>query len=237
MFFFDPLYLLFAIPGLLLAGYASFLTKSTFKKYSRVASAQGMTGAMAAQQMLNRAGVTDVKIVQIGGFLSDHYDPRQRVLRLSPEVYGSNSLSAIGVACHEAGHALQHANGYVWLNMRTALVPAVNFSSNFSYLALMAGLILSGISGQLGQIAILVGIILFAVSVLFSLVTLPVEFDASARAKKLMVSTGVVADREATDAGKVLNAAFLTYVAAAVSSIMTLLYYLVRSGLLGGDRD
>ncbi len=237
MFFFDPLYLLFAIPGLLLAGYASFLTKSTFKKYSRVASAQGMTGAMAAQQMLNRAGVTDVKIVQSGGFLSDHYDPRQRVLRLSPEVYGSNSLSAIGVACHEAGHALQHANGYVWLNMRTALVPAVNFSSNFSYLALMAGLILSGISGQLGQIAILVGIILFAVSVLFSLVTLPVEFDASARAKKLMVSTGVVADREATDAGKVLNAAFLTYVAAAVSSIMTLLYYLVRSGLLGGDRD
>ncbi len=237
MFFFDPLYLLFAIPGLLLAGYASFLTKSTFKKYSRIASAQGMTGAMAAQQMLNRAGVNDVKIVQIGGFLSDHYDPRQRVLRLSPEVYGSNSLSAIGVACHEAGHALQHANGYIWLNMRTALVPAVNFSSNFSYIALMAGFILSGISGQLGQIAILIGITLFAVSVLFSLVTLPVEFDASARAKKLMVSTGVVADREASDAGKVLNAAFLTYVAAAVSSIMTLLYYLVRTGLLGGDRD
>ena len=237
MFYFDPLYFVFAIPGLILAGLASFLTKSTFKKYSQIASMQGLTGAQSAQKMLVNAGVNDVKIEEIGGFLSDHYDPSQKVLRLSPGVYGSNSLSAIGVACHEAGHALQHADGYVWLGLRSALVPAVNFSSNFSYIALMAGFILSGFSRGMGSTFVLIGVALFAVSVVFSIVTLPVEWDASARAKKLMVSTGAVADREAIDAGKVLNAAFLTYVASAVSAILTLLYYLIRSGILGGSDD
>lgn len=229
--FFDPIYLLFALPGLLLALWAQFLTKSTFEKYSDIGSSYGLTGAEAAHKMLRNAGITDVSIERVGGFLSDHYDPMHKVLRLSPDVYGSQSLSAIGVACHEAGHAIQHAEGYIWLQMRTAMVPAVMFSSNFSYIVIVLGFLLSS------QLFLLLGIGLFAMAVLFSIVTLPVEWDASARAKKCMVQTGVIAEREAVSAGKVLDAAFMTYVAAAVSSLMTLLYYLMRSGLLGGSDD
>lgn len=231
MFYVDPLYLIFALPGLILAGYASYLTHSTFKKYENAYSDRGLSGAQAAQIMLSKAGVDGVSIEQVGGFLSDHYDPSRRVLRLSPSVYSSTSLSAIGVACHEAGHAVQHADGFLWLSLRTALVPAVNFSSNFSYIVLILGFLLRS------QVAILAGIALFAMAVIFSIVTLPVEWDASNRAKKMMLSAGIVTEREAGGAGKVLNAAFLTYVAAAVSSVMTLLYYLLRSGILGGSDD
>lgn len=227
--YFDPMYIIYMLPGLILAGYASYMTKTTFAKYAKVGSSSRVTGAQAARRLLDNAGLQDVQITEIGGFLSDHYDPGRRVLRLSPDVYRSQSLSAIGVACHEAGHALQHANGYIWLSMRSSLVPAVNLASNLSYFVLIAGLILNF------GVLILVGIALFTIAVLFSLVTLPVEWDASARAKKLMVTAGIVSDRESVDAGKVLNAAFLTYVASAVSAIMTLLYYLMRSGLLGRD--
>lgn len=229
--FFDPLYLLFALPGLLLALWAQFKTKSTFDKYSAVGSSYGLSGAEAAQKMLTNAGISDVSIERVGGFLSDHYDPAHKVLRLSPDVYSSQSLSAIGVACHEAGHAIQHAEGYLWLQMRTAMVPAVLFSSNFSYIVFVIGFLLSS------QLFIFLGIGLFAMAVLFSIVTLPVEWDASARAKKCMVQSGVIAEREAISAGRVLDAAFMTYVAAAVSSLMTLLYYLLRSGLLGSSDD
>jgi uncharacterized protein len=231
MFYFDPTYLLFALPGILLALYASFLTKSTFNRYSKVASRYGLTGAQAARKLLAEAGIDSVTVEETGGFLSDHYDPMAKKLRLSPSVYRSTSLAAIGVACHEAGHALQHAKGYAPLHLRSALVPATNVSSWLSYIVIMLGFLLQS------QQFILLGAVIFSAAVLFSIVTLPVEWDASNRAKLLMVKTGVVAEREAVDAGKVLNAAFLTYVAAAVSSLLTLLYYLMRAGVFGGRRD
>jgi Zn-dependent membrane protease YugP len=227
---FDPVYFYFVLPGLILAGIASIMTSSTFNKYSKVRSVKGITGAEAARRLLIGAGIGDVRIEQVSGFLSDHYDPSAKVLRLSPKVYGENSLSAIGVACHEAGHALQHAQGYVWLNMRSAMVPAVNLSSTLSYFVLIGGFILSSFN------LIFAGIILFSASVLFSIITLPVEWDASSRAKVLMVQCGAVDRIEAQSAGAVLNAAFLTYLAAAISSLLTLLYYLYRAGIIGGRR-
>ena len=229
MLFFDPMYLIFALPGLALAFYASYITKSTFNKYSRVRSQHGMSGAQAAYQMLSQAGIHDVSIEETRGFLSDHYDPMKKTLRLSPSVYRSNSLAAIGVACHEAGHALQHAKGFAPLHLRTALVPATNASSWLSYIVIIAGFLMQS------QPLILFGAIIFSAAVLFSIVTLPVEWDASKRAKNMMVQTGVVSSGEVVSAGKVLNAAFLTYVAAAVSSLLTLAYYLMRAGVFGGD--
>lgn len=229
--FFDPLYLVFMLPGLILAGLASLFTKTTFSKYSEIAASSGMTGAQAAKRLLETAGIYNVSIEHINGMLTDHYDPTSHTLRLSDEVYASNSLSAIGVACHEAGHAIQHATNYGPLAMRSALVPAANLGSNGSYIILLLGFIFQS------QPLILVGIALFSMAVLFTLVTLPVEYNASARAKELMVSAGIVSRAEAASAGSVLNAAFMTYVASAVSALLTLLYYLIRSGLLGGRRD
>lgn len=231
MFYFDPLYMMMLLPCLLLAGLASLMVKRTFAKYAKVPSYSGMTGAEAAQRMLERNGIYDVRIEQVSGFLSDHYDPRAKVLRLSPDVYGGNSLSSIGVACHEAGHALQHANGYVPLQLRTLLVVPTTISSNFAIWIFFAGLLFQSKS------LLMAGVVLFAVGFVFSLVTLPVEWDASARAKQNMLVSGVVSPSQAADAGRVLNAAFMTYIAAAVSSLMTLLYYLLRSGLLGGRDD
>lgn len=225
----DPVYFLFALPGLALSLWASFYTKSTFKKYSRVGSRRGMTGAQAAQELLRSNGVEHVRIEQVRGFLSDHYDPRTRTLRLSPGVYGSQSLSAIGVACHEAGHALQHAQNYAPLQLRTSLVPATMVGSNFSYVLILAGVWFHS------QPLVLLGAACFSLAVLFSLVTLPVEWNATARAKRAMAHAGIVSEQEASHAGRVLNAAFLTYVAAAVSSLLILLYYLMRAGVFGGD--
>lgn len=229
--FFDPLYLLFMLPGLLLAGIASMLTQTTFNKYSRVAASSGMTGAQAAERLLHTAGIYNVRIEHVRGMLTDHYDPTSRTLRLSDEVYSSQSLSAIGVSCHEAGHAIQHATNYGPLGMRSALVPVASFGSSASYFILLAGFLLQS------QALMVVGIVLFSLAVFFTLVTLPVEYNASSRAKKLMVASGIVSNREAASAGAVLNAAFMTYVASAVSALLTLLYYLIRSGLLGGRRD
>ena len=227
--FFDPLYLLFAIPGLIVAGLASFYVKSTFSEYSRFRASSGMTGAQAAAQMLHSAGIYDVNIERVDGFLSDHYDPSSRTLRLSPGVYDSDSLSAIGVACHEAGHALQDAANYGPLGIRSALVPVTNISSWLSYIVIFIGFIFQ--SGGM----VMLGAILFSAVVVFSIVTLPVEWDASSRAKQLMVSAGIVSAPERDNAGKVLNAAFLTYVAAVLSSLLTLLYSLVRAA--GMTRD
>ena len=227
MFFFDPLYFVFLAPGLALSLYATFRTKSTFSKYSQVGSRSGLTGAQAAALMLQRHGVSNVRIERSSGWLSDHYDPSQKALRLSDDVYSSQSLSAIGVACHEAGHAMQDAHGYAMLSMRTALVPATNFSSYFAYILMIVGIFI--------QPFLLLGVGLFAVGVVFSLVTLPVEWDASRRAKVAMDEAGMLSPEENRHASKVLNAAFLTYLAAAVTSLLTLLYYLFRLGLLGGD--
>lgn len=228
---FDPLYLLFVGPGMILAVIATIKVQLTFSKYSKVPSELGATGAVAARRLLDQQGLRDVAVEPIGGVLSDHYDPTTRTLRLSPDVYNSNSLAAIGVACHEAGHALQHATGYAWLGMRTALVPATQFGSFGSYIFIFIGMFFH--RPQM----ILAGALLFAVVVAFSLVTLPVEWDASARARRLMVSAGIVSYREQEDAARVLNAAFMTYVASAVTALLTLLYYLYRAGLLGGRRN
>lgn len=218
---FDPLYFVFALPGLILAMLATMKVKSTFHKYSRVAASSRLTGAQAARQMLQTEGVNDVNIEMTQGFLSDHYDPRTNTLRLSPDVYNSPSLSAIGVACHEAGHALQKAHDYAPLTMRSALVPLTSFGSQLAMPVFMIGLF--------AQMPFLVniGIWLFIGVVAFALVTLPVEWDASARAKRLMVRSGIVTAQEQEQAGSVLNAAFLTYVASAVSAILTLAYLLL----------
>ena len=228
--YFDPLYLMFMVPGLLLGMLAAAITKRTFAKYSHVAASSGMTGAEAARRMLDVNGLQQVRIEQTQGFLSDHFDPRANVLRLSPDVYQSDSLSAIGVACHEAGHALQKAVGYGPLGLRTAMVPITQFGSRIWMILLMIGFAM--------QLPFLVkaGVLLFAIAVLFTIVTLPVEWDASARAKRQMVTAGIVTNAEQASAASVLNAAFLTYVAGAVTAILQLLYFLIRSGLLGGRR-
>jgi Zn-dependent membrane protease YugP len=227
---FDMQYLIFVVlPALVLAGLASLLVKTTFSHYSKVRSYSGLTGAQAAERMMHSNGVFDVKVEETEGFLSDHYDPSQKVLRLSTDVYNSNSLSAVGVACHEAGHALQHANSYVPLVLRSALVPVTNISSMFAAYVAMAGFFFRPL--------LYVGCAMFAVAFLFSLVTLPVEWDASARAKRHLVAAGIVSPDQEADAGRVLNAAFLTYVAGAVGSLLTLLYYLWRAGIIGGNRD
>ena len=221
-------YLLFALPGLILSLLASIYTKSTFSRYSEVMAGSGVTGAQAAQRLLHQAGIYDVAIEETEGFLSDHYDPSSKTLRLSQGVFESQSLSAIGVACHEAGHAIQHAQAYTWLGLRGAMVPLVTITSYMSYLLFLPGLFMS-------HFMIMAGVVVFGDSVLFSLVTLPVEWDASSRAKKLMVSAGIVSSAEADSAGSVLNAAFMTYLAAAAGAMITLLYFLLRSGILGGN--
>jgi Zn-dependent membrane protease YugP len=214
-------YLVFMLPALLLSLWASFRTKSAFNKYSRVRTARGLTGAQAAQEMLQRAGIHDVKIEPAHGFLSDHYNPVNKTLALSQPVFGSPSVAAVGVACHEAGHAIQHAMGYKPLWLRSALVPMANIGSTVSYVVILLGLLLLR-SPQM----VYFGALLFSAVVLFQIITLPVEFDASARAKRLAVDNGIVLAQEREGIDRVLNAAALTYVAAAISSVMTLLYYL-----------
>ena len=229
--FFDPMYLLFILPGLALSMWASFRTKSAFEKYSRVPSARGLTGAQAAKILLERAGLHDVTVTRSHGFLSDHYNPMNRSLNLSEAVYASNSVAAIGVATHEAGHAIQHAQKYAPLWLRSTLVPTANIGSSIGYLVMIGGLFL-GMTNL-----VLVGAVLFSMVLLFQIVTLPVEFDASNRAKQLVLEYGIVSPSERQGVDRVLNAAALTYVAAAVSTLLTLLYFLMRAGLLGGRRD
>lgn len=229
--YFDPVYFLFIGPGLLLSLWASWRTKSAFTKWSRVRTMRGMTGAQAAQMLLDRAGIRDVRVVPTSGFLSDHYNPMTKTLALSEQVYGSPSIAAVGVACHEAGHAIQHAKSYGPLWIRSLLVPTANIGSTLGYLGMAIGL---GLQSQ-GMVA--VGALLFSCVLAFQVITLPVEFDASARAKKLAFEHGIVSESERGGVSSVLNAAALTYVAAAVSTLLTLLYFLLRSGLLGGRRD
>ncbi len=220
-------YFLFLIPGLLLSLWASYKTKSAFNKYSKVRSATGLTGAQAAERLLAYAGITDVEVVRSSGFLSDHYNPMTKKLALSEPVYASPSIAAIGVACHEAGHAIQHKVGYAPLKLRSALVPTAGIGSKFGYAALMIG--------ALAQIPsfVMIGVGLIGLILLFQIVTLPVEFDATARAKKLAVEQGILMDQERVGMNRVLNAAGLTYVAAATATLLTMLYYL--SFLTGRD--
>ncbi len=229
--FFDPMYLLLvALPTMVLSMGAQWMVKSAFKKYSRQRAATGLTGAEAARRMLSRAGITDVEVVATRGHLSDHYNPMNKTLALSEAVYAQPSVAAIGIACHEAGHAIQHARSYAPLWARSALVPVAGIGSKLGIWVMIAGMLF-----QWGPL-VGIGAVLFSAVVLFQLVTLPVEFDASARAKELAFEYGLVTQHERQGVAKVLNAAALTYVAAAAASIMTLLYYLWRSGLLGGRR-
>jgi len=236
--YFDPLYLVLILPAFALSLWASFRVKSAFKKYSRVRAMSGLTGAQAAERMLDRAGLRDVKVVRTRGMLSDHYNPGNKTLALSEAVYDSPSVAAVGVACHEAGHALQHSQDYKPLYLRSALVPTANIGSKLGYFVMFGGLMLMYLTGNgpLGQMIILFGALLFSAVLVFQVVTLPVEFDATNRAKRLAVEYGIVLPQERAGMDKVLNAAALTYVAAVVSTLMTLLYFLLRSGLLGGRR-
>jgi Zn-dependent membrane protease YugP len=229
--FFDPIYLLFIAPGMALSLWASFRVKSTFAKYSQVPSRRGLTGAQAAHELLRGAGITDVEVVRSSGMLTDHYNPVTKKLALSEPVYDSRSVAALGVATHEAGHAIQHARHYSPLWVRSALVPTANIGSSMGYMVMVGGLLFQS------DPMVLVGAVLFSAVLLFQIVTLPVEFNASNRAKALIVEHGIVTRDERKGVDAVLNAAALTYVAAAVTSLLTLLYFLHRAGLLGGRRD
>lgn len=229
--------LMVLVPSMVLSGGASWLVKSRFAKYSKVQGTRGYTGEMAAQKLLDYAGITDVRVVRVDGMLTDHYNPTTKQLALSSVVFDRTSVAAIGVATHEAGHAIQHATGYYPLKWRSAIVPVAGIGTQFGTWGMMIGLMVMFSSPVIGQPIFILGAIAFAMFVLFQLVTLPVEFNASNRAKHLVVEAGIVGPQEREGIDKVLNAAAMTYVAAFISSLLTLLYFLMRSGLLGGRDD
>ena len=220
--FFDPLYLVFSLPALLLALLAQWRVQSAFREFSRHRTWSGMSGAEVARRVLDFNGLYQVRVEQANSFLGDHYDPREKVLRLSPGVFSSNSVAAAGVAAHEAGHAIQDKEGYFALQARTAMVPSVQIGSWLGPILFMIGLFTVQLFGT--TLAWL-GLVLFAATALFAVVTLPVEFDASKRAKFALVSQGIVAQQELGGVNRVLDAAALTYVAGAAQAISTLLYY------------
>ncbi len=231
MIFYDPLFLLFMIPTMILGFIAQNAVRSQFKKYSKVRTLRGLTGAQAAREILDSNSLYEVRIEEArGGQLSDHYDPRQRVLRLSPEVGRSPSVAAVGVAAHEAGHAIQHARGYAPLQLRSALVPAVQFGSSLAPWIILGGFALQAFAGMptLGYYVAWLGVAAYALVALFSIVTLPVELDASARAKKLLYQYNIVDRRELDGVKSVLNAAAWTYVVAALAAIVQVLYWIIR---------
>lgn len=230
---FDYTYLILVLPCVLLSLWASANVKSTFHKYDRQYSRRGLTAAQAAQRVLSANGVSGVTITRISGELTDHYDPRSNVIRLSDSVYNSTSTAAIGVACHEAGHAVQYAVGYAPIKLRAAIIPITNFGSRLAMPLILLGL-LFGFMGRFSYLMINIGIACFALSLLFQLVTLPVEFDASHRAMKAIEQTGLLYEEEQKGARNTLRAAALTYVAATALSLAQLLRLVL---LFGGRRD
>lgn len=224
--FYDPTYFLVLI-GVVLSLVASARVKSTFQRYSQMRNSRGMTGAQAAEQVLHGAGIYDVRIERVAGNLTDHYDPRSKVLRLSDTVYGQTSVAAVGVAAHECGHAIQHAKGYGPLKFRNTLVPVANFGAKIAWPLILIGVLINSESSWLIMQA---GIIAFSLAVLFQLVTLPVEFNASNRAIRVLADRGMMYGEEIVAAKKVLNAAALTYVASAAASILQLLRLIILTG-------
>jgi Zn-dependent membrane protease YugP len=231
MFLFDLMYFVFLAPGLALAIWAQAKVSAAYAEGSRIPARAGLSGAQAAAEVLRAEGVTGVEIAPVRGQLTDHYDPGQKVLRLSQGVYDGQSLAALGIAAHEAGHAIQHAVRYWPLVMRNLMVPAAGLGSSMAWIVMLAGLVL-----RWGDL-IFFGIMLFSATVAFQLVTLPVEFDASRRARHALQATGLVSPEEDVTVARVLNAAALTYVAATLTSILTLLYYLWEFGFLRGRRQ
>ena len=228
--YFDPTYILVLI-GVVICLIASAKMNSTFSRYSRVRNHSGMTGRDAAEQILHREGLYDVRIEHISGNLTDHYDPRNKTLSLSDSVYGAASVAAVGVAAHECGHAIQHQKNYAPLTIRGAIVPVANIGSTLAWPLILIGLF---ISSRSGQALITAGIICFSLAVLFQIVTLPVEFNASRRAVRILGETGILGEQELGYTRKVLGAAALTYVAGAASAILQLLRLIL---LFGGRRD
>jgi Zn-dependent membrane protease YugP len=237
MFFFDPLYFLIMAPGLLLAAWAQYRVSSAFHAGSQYRSRGGISGAEAAAQVLQAEGIDNVAIEPVPGELTDHYDPTHKVLRLSEPVYAGRTLAALGVAAHEAGHAIQDAHRYSALVVRNLVVPVASFGSSAAWIIFFVGLVMSSARMALGTPLMILGMALFSGVVLFQLVNLPVEFDASRRARIALQMTGLVSPEEDVIVGRVLNAAALTYVAATLTAVLTLLYLLIRSGLLGSSRD
>ena len=225
--FFDPVWLMFAIPGLLIGLYAQFKLSSAYGRYSRVGVESGMSGAEAARRILDRNGLNDVPVEEIGGQLTDHFDPRKRALFLSSANFRGRSLAAVGVAAHEAGHALQQRASYAPMNLRMAIVPATTFASHAYSLIFLAGILLAAtkmISAAMFSHLIWIAVALFGLVTLFQVITLPVEFDASRRAKAQLSELGIVQPHESDAVKQVLGAAALTYVAGMVSAVLHLLY-------------
>ena len=232
MFFFDPMYLCFMIPALALMGFASWYVRHSYNKWSQVRASSGLTGHQAAQRLISTGNLYGVQVQGTAGQLSDHYDPRNKTLFLSPGVANSPSVAAVAISAHELGHALQDAEEYFPMKVRSMLVPAVNIGSNLGWILIMIGLVLQQIN------IAWIGVAVFSAGALFALATLPVEFNASARAKQLLYETGIIqTEEERRGVNQVLNAAALTYVAGLVTAIMQLLYYVFLIGGMGRRRD
>lgn len=235
MFFFDPIYFVFMVPALALALFAQWRVNHAFKKYSQYAPASGLTGGETSKELLRINGLSFVAVQPVEGNLTDYYDPRNKVLRLSTDVYNTRSLVALGVAAHETGHALQDKNKYFPMKIRSGLVPAANIGSQMAIPIFFVGLIVSGwLRSPVGGLIMELAIVLYSIAVLFTLITLPVEYNASHRAMAMLRDNNLITEEEYGPTKSVLSAAALTYVAAAASAILTLLYLILRSQ---GSRD
>ncbi len=231
---FDPWYWVVFGVGLLLSGWAAWRVRRTFTHYSRYTTRSGMTGAQVAERILRDHGIYDVRVERVAGELTDHYDPNARVLRLSEPVHDARTMAAVGVAAHEVGHAIQHAKGYAPLKFRSAWVPIASLGGSISMIVLILAVMLGGVATATGSTLAIVGVGLFATTTVFTLVTLPVEFDASKRAMLTLEGGGYMTHTELDGARSVLNAAAMTYVAAFVTSLLQLLYWAQLLGLFGG---
>lgn len=229
MLFFDPLYLILVGPAILFTLWAQYKVKSTYAKYAKVEAASGVTGAQLARDLLDKNNLSRVAVEPVGGELSDHYDPKAKVLRLSENIYQGKSIAALGIAAHETGHAIQDKTGYVQMRLRAGLFPAANLGSRLAPILIMIGIFLLYSRLTFGVVAIQVGIVLFAAAVLFQLVTLPVEFNASRRALVMLTDSNYIRADEYKGAKSVLTAAALTYLAAALVAVTQLIYFILLS--------
>jgi Zn-dependent membrane protease YugP len=234
MFFFDPVWFLVMLPPFIFMIYAQVKVNSAFNKYSKMANSQNVTGAEAAERLLRANDLSNVRVEGVKSRLGDHYDPGKKVLRLSPAVANTPSVAALGIVAHEVGHAVQDKTGYAFLRFRTSLVPAASLGSTLGYIFVILGLLLVMFGTKFGMTVVWAGVFLFSLAVIFSLITLPVEFDASNRARQMLRSTGMVSTEEYNGASAVLSAAALTYVAATLQAVAQLFYFVMIA--LGGRR-